>query len=86
MVLLYVKCYDHFRQTIYKETLEVRSGVPLYKIEQFQCTIDIFFIFYFKWAENMKHHLTVGTSYMTLCTDKYACLMFLFNFDKFYNF
>jgi len=37
-------------------------------------------------AENLKQQLTTGTSYIILCTGKYMWLMFLFKFDKFYNF
>jgi len=36
-------------------------------------------------AENLKE-LTMGTSYMILCTGKYMWLKFLFTFDKIYNF
>jgi len=34
----------------------------------------------------LKQQLTIATSHMMLCPGKYMWLMFLFNFDKFYNF
>jgi len=37
-------------------------------------------------VDNLKQQLTMGTSYMIVCTGKCVWLMFLFNVDKFYNF
>ena len=79
MGLLYIKCYDHFRQTIYtRDSWSLFWCTPIQNL-----TISMyhwFFFFVFKpKAENLKQQqLIMGTSCMILCTGRYMWLMFLF--------